>query len=79
MHEACNEYQTYRSCRSTQCRRARSCVTDRNPYDWGFPGPWMPPCARSRTMIELIRKPVRYWIKLAFAPGGIEGQETTKR
>jgi hypothetical protein len=46
-------------CRRPDCRRARGCVTDRSEHDWGFPGPWMPPCASTYGLVDRVRMHIR--------------------
>lgn len=52
-------------CSRPACRRARACVCDRHEFDWAFPGPWMPPCAATRRLIEQVRVRVRAYIAAA--------------
>lgn len=47
------------NCAQPACRRARWCVSDRHEFDWGFPGPWMPPCATTYRMVDQIRSLIR--------------------
>jgi hypothetical protein len=53
--EALGELGLPEHCARPACRRARACVSDRYEFDWSFPGPWMPPCAGTYRLVDLVR------------------------
>lgn len=58
-HIAASELGFPARCTRPACRRARACVADRHKFDWSFPGPWMPPCASTKRMVEEVRGRMR--------------------
>lgn len=62
-HMAADELDFPATCAQRRCRRARACLSDREEFDWSFPGPWMPPCATTYRLVDLVRASVREELK----------------
>lgn len=74
-HRICNALGLPKTCRNRRCRRARHCIADRNPHDWEFPGPWMPPCVRTDAMVDVVRKVMHRELRAALDAHAAKGRD----
>lgn len=58
-HQAADALGFPARCKRRVCRRERACMGERHEFDWSFPGPWMPPCASTVRLVDVIRAHIR--------------------